>query len=77
MINDSVMQSENIDQHQKGCFACTTPYQIMNAISIVYENLIDADIIIFDTFKGFEEIAKRLEIEGIFENVYTCNFYRH
>lgn len=69
------MQSENIDQHQKGCFACTTPYQIMNAISIVYENLIDADIIIFDTFKGFEEIAKRLEIEGIFENVYTCNFY--
>lgn len=56
-------------------FACTTPYQIMNAISIVHTDSLDADICIFDTFKGFDIVAERLRKEGVFRNIYTIPFY--
>lgn len=60
---------------EKVCFACTTSYQIMNAISIVYSDSLNADIFIFDTFKGYKQIAERLENEKIFKEVYVVPFY--
>lgn len=60
---------------RRACFACTTPYQIMNAISIVSSKNLYADIYIFDTFKGYNDLAYRLIKESIFHNVYTDDFY--
>ena len=59
----------------KVCFACTTSYQIMNAISIVYSDSLNADIFIFDTFKGYKQIAEKLENAKIFKEVYVVPFY--
>ncbi|MCC8173865.1 MAG: alpha-2,8-polysialyltransferase family protein, partial [Odoribacter sp.] len=58
------------------CFACTTPYQIMGAVSIVHHKNYEADIYIFDTFSGCNKVAENLEKEGIFRNVYMIPFYK-
>lgn len=58
---------------REACFACTTPYQVMGAISIVTEGQIDADIYIFGMFEGYREIADRLREEEIFTNIYAVD----
>lgn len=73
-MHKSSLKKNNSDSHRV-CFACTTPYQIMNAISIVHSSLLDADIFIFDTFKGFDIVAENLRKENIFKNIYTIPFY--
>ena len=65
----------NNSNNRRVCFACTTPYQIMNAISIVYNDLLNADIFIFNTFDKYKEVSSRLSNEKIFRNVYCLNFY--
>ena len=58
---------------RKACFACTTPYQVLGAVSIVLEEKIDADIYVFGTFSDYLETAKRLEHLCIFKNVFPVN----
>ena len=54
---------------QKACFACTTPYQVLGAISIVRSEKLCADIYIFSMFSGYLELAQRLIEMHLFENV--------
>lgn len=51
------------------CFTCTTPYQLMGAISIVQNIRMSADLYLFGTFHGSEEVARRLEKYKIFADV--------
>lgn len=53
----------------KACFACTTPYQVLGAISIVRAEKLNADIYLFTMFAGCTELAQRLEKMRLFENV--------
>ena len=47
--------------HREACFACTTPYQVMGAISIALQEKLKADIYIFGMFPRYKEVADRLE----------------
>lgn len=58
---------------KEACFACTTPYQIMGAISILINQPLEADIFIFGMFKDYLTVAKRVKQTGIFSNVYVVN----
>ena len=53
------------------CFACTTPYQIMGAISIVCAEKLNADLIIFGMFEDYQAVADRIAGEGIFRHVFS------
>lgn len=55
------------------CFACTTPYQVIGAISITMELKLDADLYIFGMFPHYREVAGRLEKYKIFRNVIPVN----
>lgn len=57
----------------KALFVCLTDYQLLNSINIKVNLLKDckADIIIFNNKKGNIELADRLQMTGIFENVYV------
>ncbi len=59
--------------HRDACFACTTPYQVMGAISFAKEEQLDADIYIFGMFSNYREIAERLKEIPVFANVYPVN----
>lgn len=59
--------------YRQACFACTTPYQVMGAISITIEQQLEADIYIFGMFPGYAEVADRLKGKGIFANVYPVD----
>ncbi|XCP85372.1 polysialyltransferase family glycosyltransferase [Roseburia hominis] len=50
-------------------FACTTPYQVIGAISITLCLGLEADLYIFGMFPHYEEVAKRLEKYKIFQKV--------
>lgn len=60
------------------CFACTTSYQLMGAISIVQNEDLIADLYLFGMFNGYEEIARRLATYKIFQNIVSvdCRRYR-
>lgn len=60
---------------RQACFVCTTPYQIIGAISIVLAKKLEADIFICSTFSSYNELASRLKDMKIFQNVYSidCN----
>ena len=55
------------------CFVCTTPYQILGAVSIACEEKVKGDIYVFGTFSGYKEIADRLDRLELFENVYKVD----
>lgn len=59
--------------HREACFACTTPYQVMGAISIALQEKLKADIYIFGMFPRYKEVADRLEKQNIFANVYPVD----
>ena len=54
---------------RRACFACTTPYQIMGAVSIVTAEGMTADLIVFGMFDGYEDLASRIREAGIFSDV--------
>ncbi len=59
---------------RQACFACTTPYQVIGAISIVLSEKLEADIFICDTFSGCVELSDRLDDMKIFQNVYCVSY---
>ncbi len=55
----------------KKLFVCATVYQLINAIqlkSTLYKNA-PSDLIVLDTFKEYQVIAKKIQDENIFERV--------
>lgn len=60
-------------EHRYACFACTTPYQLLGAISIVQGNGIEADLYLIGSFDGYEEIAKRLKAYNIFKSIFLVS----
>lgn len=58
---------------KKACFACTTPYQVIGAISIVKSEHLQADIYIFGTFPDHDLLSARLRELNIFQNVYAVD----
>lgn len=56
------MEMRSIDS----CFICTTPLQIINAVSIAYHNKKTADLYIIPQFSGAEAYYKRLSDLNIF-----------
>ena len=55
------------------CVACSSPYQIIGAIGIVTNRGLKADLYVFGTFSGFEEVANRIKQYNYFENVYIAD----
>ena len=53
------------------CFACTTPYQVMGAVSIAAAEGMAADLYLFGMFGGYETLAERIREEGLFSEVIT------
>ena len=58
---------------RQACFACTTPYQVLGAISITKQENLDADLYIFGMFSGYEKVAEKLRDHAIFANVYAAD----
>ena len=58
---------------REACFACTTPYQILGAISITLGYKLDADLYIFGMFPNYDEIAARLNKYRVFANIYSVD----
>ena len=50
-------------------YICTTPFQIMSAISLALENREKADIYIDPQFENAEELGERIRSQGIFDSV--------
>lgn len=62
------------------CFVCATPYQIMAAISIVYNSEKTADLFVLPDFLKAEEYAQRIRGLSIFSKVVlvdTARFEAH
>lgn len=57
------------------CYFCTTPYQILGAISLVTERKEQADLYIVGQFSSFNKIAKRIEQKNIFRKVIAIDEY--
>lgn len=55
------------------CFACTTPYQIIGAISIVVNYNLNADLYIFGMFPNYNNVAYKLSKYDIFMNVHAVD----
>ncbi len=57
------------------CFACTTPFQVIGAISIVRSGYfpMGADIWLFDTFPNCGELARNLKEQQLFDHVYKVD----
>ena len=64
------MKSYNM---KEACFACTTPYQVMGAISIVQTEHMDSDIYIFGMFPNYDTVATELKKYNIFSDVYAVD----
>ncbi|MCI8566633.1 MAG: hypothetical protein HFI39_10010 [Lachnospiraceae bacterium] len=58
---------------REACFVCTTPYQVIGAISIVNAYKIDADIYILGMFDAYREVAKMLRKYKIFLGIYDID----
>ena len=63
--------------NELACFFCTTPYQIISAISIVQHESIDADIYIINQFLKSEELAEEIDEKDIFHSVYYIDESRY
>ena len=58
---------------REACFACTTPYQIIGAISISLEKKLDADLFVFGMFPKYKEICEKIGTYNIFANVFAVD----
>lgn len=58
---------------KQACFACTTPYQIIGAISITLQYKLNADLYIFGMFPNYEVVADNIRKYDCFENVYSVD----
>ena len=57
------------------CIFCTTPFQLMGAISIVKsERLTNADIYIYNSFNGYEDLANELNRLRLFRKVIIVDY---
>lgn len=65
-------------ENRQACFTCTTPYQVIGAMSICMNNKIDADIYVFGMFNGYKDLCVNIKETGIFQNVYDvdCKDFR-
>lgn len=54
---------------REACFACTTPYQIIGAISITLGNNLDADLYVFGMFPNYEDVCENIRKQGVFQKV--------
>lgn len=65
--------------NRTACFACTTPYQLIGAISIVQNTGLEADLYLLGMFPNYEEIATKLKKYGIFKEVFPvdCNHFKN
>lgn len=59
------------------CFACTTPYQLLGAISIAQKLDVDTDLYIFGMFPDYETIANRLSSYNIFSRIIPVDCSRY
>lgn len=59
--------------YKDACFACTTPYQVIGAISITICNQLDADLYIFGMFPNYNIIAEKIKKYNYFSNVHTID----
>lgn len=55
--------------NKRSCYFCTTPYQILGAISLVKSNKEKADLYIIGQFDNFKDLAQRIREEEIFKEV--------
>lgn len=58
---------------RQACFVCTTPYQVIGALSINLAYKLDADLYIFGMFPNYEKIADNLKKYHYFSNVYPVD----
>jgi len=58
---------------REACFACTTPYQVIGAISITIEKKLDADLFVFGMFPNYVNVCKNIRNQGIFQNVFAVD----
>ena len=58
---------------RNACFICSSPYQVIIALSIVLENPQDADLYVYGTFSGYQELVERLRKYQLFQNIYAVD----
>lgn len=58
---------------REACFACTTPYQLIGAISITLGKKLDADLFVFGMFPNYEIVCENIRKQGVFQNVYAVD----
>lgn len=65
--------------HNRSCFVCKSPYQVIGAISIVQGLKIDADMFLLGTFGDYEKLTVSLRNYQLFRNVIPidCKRFRH
>jgi len=57
------------------CIFCTTPFQVMGAISIVKsEKLTNVDLYLYNSFNGYEDLANKLKKLNLFRKVVIVDF---
>lgn len=75
LFADDHDNSEFSHNNEEICIFCTTPFQLMGAISIVKsEKLTSADLYIYNSFNGYEKIANELEQLHLFRKVFIVDF---
>lgn len=60
-------------KYKEACFACTTPYQVLGAISITLNNQLEADLYIFGMFPNYQVVAEKLKDYNYFSNVFAVD----
>ena len=55
---------------REACFICTSPFQVLGAISIVAKERMEADLFLIGTFRDSEIVADRIRKYSLFNNVY-------
>lgn len=69
---------ESLMQQKKSLYICNSPFQLLHAINMrmsISKNEI-GDLLILNLFDDIEGICKRLEEQGLFENVYIASRIR-
>ncbi len=59
----------NYYKRKEACFVCSSPYQIISAISIAMSRNMKADLFIFGSFPNFVSVADNLKFYSIFSCV--------
>ena len=74
-LTDNQNNSVSSLNEEEACIICTTPFQVMGAISIVKnEGLTKADLYIYSTFNGYDGIAERLNQLQLFRKVLIIDY---